>query len=503
LARDKKTGVTIAFLAAIVIFAGLSFYLRTIHDDAFISFRYAKNLVEGNGLVFNIGERVEGYTNFLWIVLLSPFLAAGLDIIPVSQVLGVIFGGLTMLMIYRFSCRTDRTGGFTCLIAVAFLAVNLSFAYWDSSGLETHFFTFLVLWGVLRKIDEIRDQEKFPASSIILALASMARPEGLLVFGSVLLYETLDRLIRQRRFRPNLKAIGLFLLAFLPYYLWRYAYFGYPLPNTFYAKTGGGINQVRRGLLYTGGFLVMYGILPLLSGFLLLFRKERKSWHMMLVTVVTLYTLYIVFVGGDHMILYRFFVPLIPLIFLLAQEGFRSLPEITRLGRRSVAVIFIALLVLTLLPFGSRHRTKIYGMRDQIDCWIELGNWFGENAEPGEMIALGAAGAIPYYSGLRTIDYYGLVDIHIAHSESKHSGKGYAGHDKGDADYLLALEPDYIIPYPKLVAEPAMTAEDLKIQFRHGPQLDIWNHPEFQENYEVMNAKLESGYVGFFRRRVE
>lgn len=501
--QEEKTGVSVAFIVAIAAFVGLSYYLSTIHDDAFISFRYAKNLVEGNGLVFNVGERVEGYTNFLWIVILSPFLAIGLDIVPVSQVLGVIFGGLTMLLIYRFSCRMVPTGRFANLIAVVFLAVNLSFVYWSSSGLETHFFTLLVLWGVIRKIDEIRDRGKFPASSIALALASMARPEGLLVFGSLLLYETFDRRIRPRGFPLNLKAIGPFLLVFLPYYIWRYAYFGYPFPNTFYAKTGGGANQVLRGLLYTGGFLTMYGVLPLLTGCLPLFRRERRSWHLLVATVITLYTLYILFVGGDHMIAYRFFVPLLPLVFLLVQEGIRLLPEMSRLGRRSAAVITVALLVLTLLPYGSRHRTKIYGMRDQIDCWIELGKWFGENAEPDELIALGAAGAIPYYSGLRTIDYYGLLDTHIAHSESKYSGKGYAGHDKGDADYLLALRPDYIIPYPKLVPEPALTAEDLKVQFRHGPQLDVWNHPEFREYYEVTNAALEKGYVGFFRRRME
>ena len=498
---EKKIGMSIALMVALSLFVGISFYLNTSHDDAFISFRYAENLIEGNGMVFNIGDRVEGYTNFLWIVLLSILMKAGFDIVMVSKVLGILSGVLTLCLIYRFSNREHGKGGFLNLMAVFFTAINVSFIYWDSSGLETNFFAFLVVWGVLRKIEESKGKEGLPASSILLALASMARPEGILVFGSLVLFETISSYREEKTFSPNLKALGLFLLVFLPYFFWRYHYFGYPLPNTFYAKTGGGLSQVRRGVIYTVGFLLLYGVLPFLPGILLFFKKVRKPWHILVLTVVILYTFYIITVGGDHMILYRFFVPILPLIFLLTQEGLRATHELFGLKRGTVVLTFLVLLCLTLIPYGSKQRGKNYALRDQIYTWIELGEWFRENASPDETIALGAAGAIPYYSGLRTIDYYGLIDTHIAHTESRYSGRGFAGHDKGDAKYLLSLKPDYIIPYPKLALEPAMKAEDLDKLFIHGPQRDVWNDPEFRENYEVMNARLEGGYVGFFKRK--
>jgi arabinofuranosyltransferase len=69
-------------------------YLSLVHfefmlDDPFISFRYARNLLDGHGLVFNPGERVEGYSNFLWIILLTPFMKLGFDPVVASKVLGL------------------------------------------------------------------------------------------------------------------------------------------------------------------------------------------------------------------------------------------------------------------------------------------------------------------------------------------------------------------------------------------------------------------------------
>ena len=72
------------------ILAGLEF----IKDDAYISFRYAHNLVTGHGLVFNTGERLEGFTNFLWVLVLSPFEALGWDLFQVCEVLGTILGSI-------------------------------------------------------------------------------------------------------------------------------------------------------------------------------------------------------------------------------------------------------------------------------------------------------------------------------------------------------------------------------------------------------------------------
>jgi hypothetical protein len=118
-------------------------HLGWVADDAFISFRYARNWVDGLGLVFNAGERVEGYTNFLWIVLLSPFQALGLSLPPVAVALNLACFALTVLVTAAFAdeLRSRVAGGDRSAaqlpIAAGLLALNYTFASFGTSGLET------------------------------------------------------------------------------------------------------------------------------------------------------------------------------------------------------------------------------------------------------------------------------------------------------------------------------------------------------------------------------
>src|SRR5512135_1832902 len=72
-------------------------------DDAYISFRYAQNAILGHGLVFNPGERVEGFTNFLWTALMIPVEGAGIDVGRASMVLGALFALAVMWLAVRFA----------------------------------------------------------------------------------------------------------------------------------------------------------------------------------------------------------------------------------------------------------------------------------------------------------------------------------------------------------------------------------------------------------------
>ena len=118
-------------------------------DDAFISFRYAENFAAGHGLVFNPGERVEGYTTFLWVLILAAGKAIGLRVIPLSQILGALFTLGTVLLLlfaHRFSSRISASGA---LLAALFLGTCGAFTPWPSSGMEVSLFTFLVLLSLL------------------------------------------------------------------------------------------------------------------------------------------------------------------------------------------------------------------------------------------------------------------------------------------------------------------------------------------------------------------
>lgn len=111
---DKKSIPSkLILFFVIVIFVAQCLYLNFSQDDAFISYRYVQNFIQGNGLVFNSGERVEGYTNFLWIMILSIFTKLGFNIILISKILGVVSGGVSIILLYQISNMffSKRNGG--------------------------------------------------------------------------------------------------------------------------------------------------------------------------------------------------------------------------------------------------------------------------------------------------------------------------------------------------------------------------------------------------------
>ncbi|TFH26216.1 MAG: hypothetical protein E4H00_10905, partial [Myxococcales bacterium] len=116
-------------------------------DDAFISFRYVDNWVRGHGLVFNPGERVMGYSNFLWVVLLYPFALVGVPIDTAARILGTLFAWGTLIRIYVF-LREEFAGRFAAIAGVVFLASSGSFALWMYGGLECQLLAFLIAIGV-------------------------------------------------------------------------------------------------------------------------------------------------------------------------------------------------------------------------------------------------------------------------------------------------------------------------------------------------------------------
>ena len=168
--RPMHTQVMVALLVIMVIFVVHAQSLDFTQDDAFISFRYVENFLDGRGLVFNPGERVEGYTNFLWIMLLSLFAGLGVDVIVISKLLGLASGCVALLLLYKTSTivflgdngsrgharsireqaarqsrKTIAPGALFALAPPFLLALNGTFAYWSISGLETSLFTMAVV----------------------------------------------------------------------------------------------------------------------------------------------------------------------------------------------------------------------------------------------------------------------------------------------------------------------------------------------------------------------
>jgi arabinofuranosyltransferase len=322
-------------------------------DDAYITYRYAWNLAHGHGLIYNVGEAaVEGYTTFLWALLSSAAIALDMHPAAVAQALNIALSQCLLALAYYLGRGLARQGKGWPLAVVLLLAVDASLLVYGpkGSGMETVAFALLVLLPIAllwhphspATHSALGTQHSVlsVAAGVALGLASLTRPEGVLV--TIVLLGVLawqQRAQGRHLWRLLLPIVLPYLAIVLPYHTWRIGFYGYPFPNTFYAKTGLSPALVLRGARYAWDFATSHWLMVLLAlvalafgGWTLLCRRKqhlhnedsnRLNLLAALAVLVVVYVLYIVVAGGDHFVGWRFFVPLLAPLALLAQEGVR------------------------------------------------------------------------------------------------------------------------------------------------------------------------------------
>ena len=469
--------------AAVVALAMLGLYCWEIRvwilDDALISFRYAENLAAGHGPVYNVGERVEGYTTFLWVTLLALCNRLGLDTVASARWLGMVFAAASLIALAglrRFVPAAAQRGGGAAALLLGSCATFTSFGY---SGMEVTLTGFLVLLTVLFHLRLESDPRPrwVTVSGVCCALATMARPENALVFLCLLGWHLVVRPAGRHawlRFAVSYSAL------YGPYFLWRWIYYGWFLPNTFYAKVGGTWDQVVRGFGYftdwTGASLLI--LAPLIAG-LFAHRAivERYGRVGVVPLVILVHATYVVAVGGDGLGAFRFFSPMMPVVCL-----YSAICLVALVPQRRRVVAFCALAIafnVWQMLHHPRFRERALGDKTAIHGEI-TGRWLRDNLDPDMVIATNTAGSIPYYSGLKAIDMLGLNDAHIAHTAIDDMGSGRAGHEKSDGDYVLSRKPDYIL------FDSAMGSR----KPRHTSDRDLWDNPRFREEYSFHTFQL-------------
>jgi len=492
----KNKFVTLGFLSIVILFILHAIFLVVPAEDSFIGFRYAKNLAEGYGLVWNVGELpVEGYTNFLWIMICTLGTIAGINIILFAQFFGIAAGIFTLFYVYNLS-RKIGFDELTALLPCLFLAVSGPFATWASSGMETNFFTLFIVGSAYHTISfwKSGDSKSLHLSFFLCLFATLTRPEGfglflLLLFLHIIYYLKKEK--PERKSKSLIVAVLVYLIPFSIYFIWRYSYFGYLLPLTFYAKTGGTFHQWFRGLKYLVYFSVHY-LLPFLPMLLYLFWKRKKllknkifslsGWFkkplndrslslLFLGVVCSAYIIYVILVGGDYMAMYRFIVPVLPFIYILLAEGFHLMKNSGRTASSNSLSVLLIIIALTGTMLQSTPLEKILFKKPGIthgqyqgvstERWHSnrltlIGKFFNEYKKSNdESIATDAIGAISFYSGLKVYDFHGLVDPVIARMQFDDLGKGFPGHEKIDLLYTLSKQPTFFIFNRKFTNETA------------------------------------------------
>ena len=445
-----------------------SLYFNFVTDDAYISFVFARNLAEHGELVFNLGDPVEGYTNFLWTLMLAAGQWLGIAPEAGSLVLAAGFAIGTLVVSARLCRRVIGEASGWELLVPYLLAVSSSFACWTSGGLETQLFAFwlvLAFDSYVAADTEARWQRR---TGVYLALAAMTRPEGLLIAGLLAVHRYAVNAIRDRRFIPHVhewSAIAGFLALWMPYFAWRWWYYGYPFPNTYYVKAAGEVTAQYKAKLFDNGFhyvgqwakqVGLWYALGLMLIALVRSWKTRVVFSSAAALTTLVYLAYTAKVGGDFMGLFRFVLPLLPVLAVLTVVGLRDVSTLAK--PRWVAPV-IAYIVLA--GFGQwQFRQSREAMR--------AGNWKSDNGidtpsyleiytddrarigkhmrscfAPDDFSIVGGAGAQPYFGRMRGIDVFGLVSEDIAHNVKPTRPR--AGHNKWAPDSLLAkYEPEFV-----------------------------------------------------------
>jgi hypothetical protein len=462
---------------------------------------------------------VEGFSNFLWTVLLSVASFCGASqfkfgLLVVAKLFGAACGAATLCVLFDLGQQvTSRRGAW---IGPALVATSAPFVFWSVSGLET---PLLILFECLALDLHFREQNgrRLPVpSSLFWLLAAITRPEPVVFFGVCVLDRWVEQ-VRNRRWNFGREAIYLswFVLPYLSLLGLRLGYYGEWVPNTYYAKMHLSPRVWIKGWLYVRYGMSVLGweyCLPVMMTGLWLGGRLGQRVRLVLALIVVRLVI-VAREGGDWMPTLRFFAPTIPMFGILAHAALvgwlgvaarRLVPQSSwpawvidpkwivawrrhvesqkaRYALRRVrwvgASILTAMLAVASLR-GARSVNLTWFPSGYSGVWLDIYSHFElarimrEELKLTGTVATGEAGVIPYYSELRLLDLNALMDKHLARRPG-------AMHLKYDSEYVFARRPDSIVLLGR-------KGDDGRVRSTTNYAIRIGNDPRLSEHYRLV-----------------
>jgi hypothetical protein len=439
-------------------------------DDAMISMRYGRNLAEGLGLVWNAGERVEGYTNLLWtlfmaLVHLTPLPDSKTSLVVLLANVGIAAATVPLI---GWLVRLLGGGAWATGAALAAYVLGADTSFFATSGMETSLLAFLLVLCVCRVLEESRSGTPRASTYLAIGALGLVRADAVILSGLVCgasLVLNKDR-----------KTVAYYcLLALAPVIAsetFRILYYGEPLPNTAYLKATNWDDRYAAGWKYVSGFARTYALPCIFAAVGVGLAGSRV--RLVLGSVLLLYAAYVVYVGGDMFPSSRFFVPVIPVLFSLAFVTVQDLPTpaVHRLAIGALCLLSVPTIVWTYPSLLSPSAPESGD--------VQIGLYLKENTPPDAVVADTAAGSVFYFSRRTGVDLLGKTDPYIAR-QAPAAGGMVPGHNKFDYSYSLdERQPDYVVSGFLLpVSEEDMLALSTGDAAYVG---QLYFHPSFQEH---------------------
>lgn len=409
-------------------------------DDAYITLRYASHLASGQGVRWNLGaDPVEGYTSTLWLLVGAVPHTIGIPPVLFVKIMGVVSLLLVIVGVYLIG-RQMGVDRWWIIPIVAILALNPAIALLAIQGMET---TTAMAFVLLSAITTLRLSQAYKRSwvfvlYITLFLGLLTRPDLVAYAGGLLAGLALVTYRRDgKKTTARLTGWGVVLLltpgvAFIAI---RTAYFGYPLPNSFYIKEGGGLISIA-GAISTVEFIALV-VAPLLIATLALTFKPTDTHKPvsfsqsapLLGGIVAFLPLW-AFINPTQGYLWRFQSPILPAFLLLLFVLLRrvkfpdvkslraSVPLSSGIDERTIRTAGLVLLVvlLTLYPVQFMNDTLQAESIRRSDDRVQMGQALEPLSGEGYRMFVSESGAVPYYSKWNAIDWLGLNSEEIAHN---------------------------------------------------------------------------------------
>lgn len=438
-----------ASYAGLLLFASAIFVLHTAHywstwiDDAYITFRYGRNLMAGEGLVFNPGERVEGITNLAWCLLTAPFTAG--DPIFAARIIGTAFSIGTLALLVGWA-RAQALHPVAGALAVAPWVLLPWAPFWAVQGLETPAVAFFVTLGWSRYAGERDGGERdgggrrWPLAALGLGLAPAFRPDAAVYAPLVALWHLWRAPVAGWRAafdRHAARSAGIVVLCaalLIGFKLW---WFGAILPNTFWAKARPW--PWPNGWQYAASFYQVPGVgfaavATLAVGIAALGAFRRDPRALPALVVVTGFAGAIAS-NGDFFANFRLLVPVLPAVgaclALVAQSAITRdavlggcaavvaaagmfLPQIgvaqaDRLRDDTAYPKTVALVTPKSAPLWAPQRSADW-RRGMVEQWVYPAAWTFVNALPAERVAFTDIGLLSFFTPNPIVDLLGLTD---------------------------------------------------------------------------------------------
>lgn len=427
------TRFTSLLLLAVVLVGGALRWLYLVNsapvDDAYITYRYARNIAAGDGFVYNLGERVLGTTTPLYTLLLVPPSLIGLPVDRFALALGVLAELATLLLLFRLLTRRffPSAGLLGAFMYATFYANASAVGY----GMEAPLFTLLVIASI-----DSADTGHWSRAALFAGLGAWIRPEGILL-GAILGLS----LLMSRGWKVSWKPLALFPVVILPWIVFATAYFGSPIPQSVIAKSsqqGISVSTWAGFFLLRNPMFVLLWLSAAIGGVAWL--KQRVPAGILLLLWIVVYPLF--FLGGRPPFLgLWYFPPLGAALVALASVGMLTV-ALRVLRRPGLAAVAVALAwgCLTSFALPNNLRTARAAKTAADSVYRPMAKWTADSTRDRDIVCVSDIGYVGYFSGRRILDASALISPEVTHYYRSRPDDRYR-----DVHFILEQRPDVIL----------------------------------------------------------